>query len=322
MRILFSDYKILVLVAYFVLFIMFGCATSEESLLMDLKSNPDNVEAIAELAEYNYKKNIYDKAFEYYKKLEKLNSINDAQKYRMYIAGTRVSEFSKESWAKIDSLRNTDIVKYKRVLKEGIVHFTVPEHWIVFIPKIKAVKPYSPMELKIIDKIALKKGKNEGLIYCGLSFMINYSVTFPKSFKMNAAYYTRYYFPGLRKQLLTLLNSYKDEEAKENIQELQCYVFQKTEVRSKSGETLGFKIKKVKISREVVIDDDRSNIGYVTYLKASKKRYIHIIYIGEKGNSRLSLTTQFEEELLDNYMEEIDKFCRGINVTGYSSGMH
>ena len=110
---------------------MTGCASSEKDILADMEADPNNPQVIADAAKFYYKKNDYNEAYKFYKKLEEQKSIDDSQKYRMHVSGTRDTSVNKKCWKKIYTLRNSKTIKYTKIDFDDTVKLSIPEHWIV-----------------------------------------------------------------------------------------------------------------------------------------------------------------------------------------------
>ncbi len=106
-----------------------GCSSLSKDVLKELKDDPNNPELLEDAARFCYEKERYGKAYKHYKKLLKLKAIDDEQKYRMYVSGTRTKYHKKESWKEISSMRNTGHVQYTKLSCKG-EKFQIPEHWI------------------------------------------------------------------------------------------------------------------------------------------------------------------------------------------------
>lgn len=135
--------------------VILSASIYEEKLLEKLEENPEDPKTLKKVAIHYFNDEIYEKAYQYFKKLEDTNKIKDKEKYLMYIAGTYIEQYRKDSWQKLHNLRNSYLVTSKEI-KCHNSKFFVPQHWMILDSKMSN---YSSLT-KQLNKINFRQDRS------------------------------------------------------------------------------------------------------------------------------------------------------------------
>ncbi len=300
-----------------ILSLIIGCASSEKSMIESLKEDPKDVETLGKLADHYYDKQEYGNAYRCYSKLDRLDAIDEYRKYLMYISQTRTLKTDKRSfgkkdqskkksvkkvrekkgWENIYPLRNTDVVDYISAWHDKLLHIYIPEHWLLISKDIQPSKPvinaldfnytYPISRQSRITKRSIPDLMNdEGLLYCGKGFIMEYDINAPRVDYNVSLSYNLY---NIKKEIDGLIKLFRDKEKAKILKNTESYIFKK--VSSKGQIRQKEEFKKIKYTSDLDLGINKPLMGYISCVELRNEITVEELYVSMRQNLKSRSTS-------------------------------